>query len=99
MAKGTGFQGSDEVKRMKRILRDNIRGVTKGSIRRLARRAGVKRMSGLVYEDIRAAIKVFVTRLVDDTRSYTHHAKRQIATPLDVVHALKKQGRMLYGYA
>lgn len=32
------------------ILRDNIQGITKPAIRRLARRGGVKRISGLIYE-------------------------------------------------
>jgi histone H4 len=36
-------------------------GITKPAIRRLARRGGVKRISGLIYEE---------------TRTYTEHAKR-----------------------
>ena len=35
------------------VLRDNIQGITKPAIRRLARRGGVKRISGLVYEEVR----------------------------------------------
>ena len=34
------------------VLRDNIQGITKPAIRRLARRGGVKRISGLVYEEV-----------------------------------------------
>ena len=34
----------------RKILRDNIQGITKPAIRRLARRGGVKRISGLIYE-------------------------------------------------
>ena len=33
---------------------NNIQGITKPAIRRLARRGGVKRSSGLIYEEIRA---------------------------------------------
>ena len=33
--------------------RDNIQGITKPAIRRLARRGGVKRISGLIYEETR----------------------------------------------
>ena len=48
--KGLGKGGT---KRHRVILRDNIQGIAKGSIRKLARRGGVKRLSGLVYEEIR----------------------------------------------
>ena len=37
------------------VLRDNIQGITKPAIRRLARRGGVKRISGLVYEEVRGS--------------------------------------------
>lgn len=87
-----------EVKRLKRVLHDNIRGVTKPAIRRLARRAGVKRISGLLYEEIRGCMKNFVTQTVNDSVAYCEHRRQRTVTALDVVHALKKRGRHLYGY-
>ena len=52
-----------KAKRHRKVLRDNIQGVTKPAIRRLARRGGVKRISGLIYEETRGVLKVcFVTR-------------------------------------
>ena len=39
------------------VLRDNIQGITKPAIRRLARRGGVKRMSGLIYEETRGSLR------------------------------------------
>ena len=39
------------------MLRDNIQGITKPAIRRLARRGGVKRISGLIYEETRGVLK------------------------------------------
>ena len=42
------------------ILRDNIQGITKPAIRRLARRGGVKRISGLIYEETRGVLKIFL---------------------------------------
>jgi histone H4 len=41
-------------------LRDNIQGITKPAIRRLARRGGVKRISGLIYEETRGVLKIFL---------------------------------------
>jgi histone H3/H4 len=35
--------------------KQTIAGITKPAIRRLARRGGVKRISGLIYEEVRAA--------------------------------------------
>ena len=84
---------------MKKLLKGNINGVTKGSIRRLSRRGGVKRISGLIYEEVRGVIKTFVDKTVRDSVSFTESGKRKTVTALDVVHALKNQGRMLYGYA
>ena len=35
-------------------------GITKPAIRRLARRGGVERISGLIYEETRGVLKVFL---------------------------------------
>ncbi|ONH70175.1 Histone H4 [Cyberlindnera fabianii] len=70
--KGGKGLGKGGAKRHRKILRDNIQGITKPAIRRLARRGGVKRISALIYEET--------------------------VTSLDVVYALKRQGRTLYGF-
>lgn len=56
------FQGLGKggAKRHRKILRDNIQGITKPAIRRLARRGGVKRISGLIYEETRGVLKIFL---------------------------------------
>ena len=84
--------------RMKKANKDAVRGVTKGGIRRLARRGGVKRISGAMYDDVRGILRTFVEGVVRDATAYTEHAKRKTLSALDVVHALKKRGRVLYGY-
>ena len=43
--------------RRHKVLRDNIYGVTKPDIRRLARRGGVKRISAMIYPSIRDVLK------------------------------------------
>jgi len=95
--RGKGL-GKGKTKRHKRPLRDNIHGITKPAIRRLARRGGVKRISGAVYDEIRCVLKDFVAKVLKDTVCYTEHAKRKTVTSMDVVYALKKQGRSLYGF-
>merc|ERR1712055_1174639 len=72
-----------------KVLRDNIQGITKPAIRRLARRGGVKRISGLIYEETRGVLKVFLENVIRDAVTYTEHAKRKTVTAMDVVYALK----------
>ncbi|TIA87123.1 hypothetical protein E3P99_03372 [Wallemia hederae] len=97
--KGGKGLGKGGAKRHRKILRDNIQGITKPAIRRLARRGGVKRISGLIYEETRGVLKVFLENVIRDSVTYTEHAKRKTVTALDVVYALKRQGRILYGFA
>ena len=85
--KGLGKGGA---KRHRKILRDNIQDITKQSIRRLARRAGVKRISGLIYKETRGVLKLFVENVICDAVTYIN--------AMDVVFALKRQGRTLYGF-
>merc|ERR1719348_850800 len=49
--KGGKGLGKGGAKRHRKVLRDNIQGITKPAIRRLARRGGGKRISGLIYEE------------------------------------------------
>ncbi|OAO13969.1 histone H4 [Blastocystis sp. ATCC 50177/Nand II] len=93
--KGLGKGGA---KRHRKVMRDNILGITKPAIRRLARRGGVKRISGLIYDETRSVLKTFLDGVVRDAVTYTEHAKRKTVTAMDVVYALKRQGRTLYGY-
>ena len=53
-----------------------IIGITKPAIRRLARRGGVKRISGLIYEETRGVLKIFLENVIRDSVTYTEHAKR-----------------------
>lgn len=94
-AKGLGRGGA---KRHRKVLRDNIHGITKPAIRRLARRGGVRRIAGLMYEETRSVLKTFLENVVRDAVTYTEYGKRRTLTAMDVVYALKRQGRTLYGF-
>ncbi|KAM3722719.1 Histone [Dirofilaria immitis] len=96
--KGGKGLGKGGAKRHRKVLRDNIQGITKPAIRRLARRGGVKRISGLIYEETRGVLKVFLENVIRDAVTYCEHAKRKTVTAMDVVYALKRQGRTLYGF-
>ena len=53
-----------------KVLRDNIQGVIKPAICRLARRGGVKRILGLIYKQNRGELKSFLKILIRDCNAY-----------------------------
>ncbi|KAH7839672.1 hypothetical protein Vadar_007160 [Vaccinium darrowii] len=83
--KGGKGLGKGGAKRHRKVLRDNIQGITKPAIRRLARRGGVKRISGLIYEETRGVLKIFLENVIRDAVTYTEHARRKTVTAMDVV--------------
>ena len=96
--KGAAGLGKGGARRHQRVYRDAIQGVTKGAIRRLARKGGVKRISSALYEEMRGVTKVFMENILRDAVTYTEHARRKTVTALDVVYALKRNGSTLYGF-
>lgn len=85
-------------KRRRNVRRDNLKGITKPEIRRLARRGGVKRLSGLIYEETRGVLRVFLENVIRDAVHYADHSRRNTISAMDIVYALKHQGRTLYGF-
>lgn len=49
----------------------------------------------MIYEETRGVLKSFLEGVIRDAVTYTEHAKRKTVTSLDVVYALKRQGREL----
>lgn len=101
--KGGKGLGKGGAKRHRKVLRDNIQGVTKPAIRRIARRGGVKRISGLIYEETRTVLKVFLENVIRDSVTYMESRRKgqnwpKTVTASDVVRAFKRQGRTLYGF-
>ena len=96
--KGCKRLGKEGAKRHRKVLRDNIQGITKPAIRRLARRGGVKRIFGLIYEETRNVLKIFLENVIRDAIQYTEHRNRKTVTDMDVVYGLKRQGRTIYGF-
>ncbi|XP_023869674.1 histone H4-like [Salvelinus sp. IW2-2015] len=89
--KGDKELGKGGAKRHRKVLCESIQGITKPTI-------GVKCISGLIYEETRRVLKVFLENVICDAITYTEHAKRKTVTAMDVVFALKCQGRTLYGF-
>ena len=79
-------------------VRDFGRGISNPSIRRLARRGGVKRISGMIYDEVRTALIRFLEGVIEDSVVYMDHGRRKTVMAHDVANALKKRGCKLYGY-
>ncbi|BFZ63888.1 hypothetical protein YB2330_005025 [Saitoella coloradoensis] len=97
---GLGKNGGKGViqKRHRRILRDNIMGITKPDIRRLARRGGVKRISAGIYGEVRGAMRDFLQGVLHDCCAFLEHSNRKTIVVKDVIYALKRCGRPIYGF-
>ncbi|KAK8967454.1 hypothetical protein KSP40_PGU010187 [Platanthera guangdongensis] len=78
-----GRQGLEKggAKHHRKVLRDNIQGITKPTIRCLARRGGVKRISGLIYEETHGMLKIFLENVIRDVITYTEHDRRRTSRP------------------
>lgn len=94
---GTSRRGSARHRHRHAIQKTGAIG--KPAIRRLARRAGVKRISQGIYEEAPEALKRWLRTMVHDATVYADHAKRFTITTNDILLALKKNGVTLYGYA
>ena len=77
----------------KKIFKDNIQGITKPAIRRLAHKGGVKSMSALIYEEIRGVLRVHLEYVIRDAITFTAHARRRTVQERDVREALHVLGR------
>lgn len=83
--------------RRRKVLRDNLEHISKASIKQLARRGGVIRMSEKIYKPVRKTLKEFLSRIIQDAVVYVEHAKRKTVTSMDIVYALKNNGMSMYG--
>lgn len=98
MPRNHGHQSQTIAKRQNKMPKSGLQGVTKPAIRRMARRGGVKRISGLIYEEVRKALKLFLEGVMHDAITYTEHARRMTVSVMDVLYSLRRRGRTLWGY-
>lgn len=84
--------------RHRKIFRDNILGVTRPAIRRLARRGGVIRISAGIYDEVRACILKFLEKILKDVAAILEYNGRKTVLVTDVVFVLNKLGRPIYGF-
>jgi len=78
----------------------NIKVVSEPAVRRLARRAGVKRISGEIYAETQNVAKEFLTKVLEKSCIYMsdRNPKAKTLDPGDVVRALGNMGMPIYGF-
>lgn len=81
--------GAGGAKRHRKVLRDNIQGITKGAIKRMLRRSGVIRQSNLVYEEIRGILKIWLADICKDMVAFTMYGRRKTIKISDLEAAFK----------
>ena len=98
-AKGKAPAGASKSgsKRHKKVFKDSLKGITKPALRRLARRAGCKRVSAQIYEDARSNLRNFVEVVVYYALAFKDCFGRRTVSLKDVNLALKKRGYLVYG--
>lgn len=80
----------------RRIINDNIQGLSNPAISRLAHTSSAKYISSMIYEEVRGLAKVFVEEMVKRAVLYAEHGKRKTITHEDALYALELIGRKMY---
>lgn len=97
-AKKVAIRPAGVGKRHQRIQRNNLDRISAPGLRRISRRAGVKRTRATVFTECRDVLRTFVDATVSNALVYCRAAGRKTVTSGDVILALQRQGRPLYGY-
>ena len=58
----------------------------------------IRSTQGLIYEEIRSVLKQFLETIIRDAVVYTEHARRRTVQPVDIICALRRNNRTLYGF-
>jgi histone H4 len=93
---GKGF--FTQIRRKDMSVSGTLDGISKPSIRRLGRRAGVKRLNNKMYETMRKEMQAFLSTVLHDALIYTTNGKRHTIQVNDVLLSLMRNGRKLYAY-
>lgn len=85
------------VRHRNRLSKPTLDRISRNSILRLARRAGVKRVERKLTTQIRLDLKEFLEDLLRDALTVMESAKRKTIDEKDVKYALSRIGNKLYG--
>jgi histone H4 len=97
LGKGGKYLGKGGL-RHRQVARDPELGIERPALRRLARRAGVKRIAGDVYGESRGVAKDFLDAILRDAISVSRCSNRKTVAVRDVLFALTHHQRKVYGF-
>lgn len=77
-----------------------LEGLTKGAIRRICQRSGIKRISGIVYEEVRKTVEDYTHELMGFGLCYTKHRRKETLINTDIVYATRSSNVIdeIYGF-
>ncbi len=76
----------------RKILRDNMQGLTKPVFQRLSHQAGVKSLSALMYEVLRGVTKIHLEMVLKASITYMEHDRRKTLSLNDVLYGIEETG-------
>ena len=82
-------------KRHRKVLRDNIQGISKPALQRVLRKAGVVRVSSLVYEELRGVLKIHLESILHDAITYAELEHKKTVMLRHIKAAIEKRGGFL----
>ena len=89
------FMGSDK-RRVRQHERHPLQRVTRASILRIARRAGIRRVGLAVYQEARAVLLSYLSDTVGKAAVLAEHCGRKTIMHRDVTQAFERAGMRLY---
>nr|ADD24314.1 Histone H4 [Lepeophtheirus salmonis] len=86
-------------KRHKKTASTDAAGnISKPSLRRLARRAGIKRLSTTCFVPMQKIAEYFLSSVLEKTTTYADHSKRKTIIVQDITYSLKDLNMSLMGF-
>ena len=98
--KGLGKAGAKRFNKKHKYDTDPLLALTKGKIRQICQRSGIKRISGLVYEEIRKVVNDYTREVLGYALCYTKHRRKETLIATDVVYGTRSSKAVndLYGF-
>ena len=84
LTSGTSQKSKGDGVKHKKVLRNNIQGLTKNALARILYRAGIKRISSLVYEELRGITKVYLENFLKTVHIFVIQSRRKTVLISDV---------------
>lgn len=75
--------------RHRKMLRGNIQGLTNPAIRRICRQAGISRINGLLYDEIKGITKMRMEEILVAALTFTEADRRLTVSSTDVLNGIK----------